>query len=356
MKKKLTAAVVERIKPPAKDKAQYFDQGYPGLELAVNYGGSKTWWLYFRLPGSPKLRHIKLGKYPAMGLTDARVAWRKARESVAQGVDPTGKDSRADTYAKVAEEWLKRDQARNKESTRYQLKRKLDHDLLPAWGARRVDTIKKRDVIELLDAVADRAPIKARRLHAHLGRFFKWCTGRDIITTNPMVGVECPGAESSRDRVLKDAELLAVWNACGEGPYGAAVRLLMLTGARREEISRLKWTEVDGNTISLTGDRTKNGLPSTIALSTPARALLEAMSHDGEYVFSVDGGKHPLTGWSSAKAKIDTAAAIAAWRVHDIRRSVATGLQALGMSLQVVEAVLSHAGGSRSGIVGIYQR
>lgn len=358
-KTSLTVVSVERIKPPARGQAEHFDRGYPGLALRVSHGGAKSWCLFYRIGG--RLRRARLGTYPAMSLIEARDAWRAARQSVAKGIDPIARHGvgMLDTFAVVVAEWLKRDQAKNKASTLYQITRIVETDLLPKWGARRVDTISKRDVIELLDQIADRgATIKARRVYSHLHRFFKWCLGREVVATNPMTGLSRPGSEMSRERTLTDDEIVAVWKACEHGPFGSATRVLMLTGARLAEISKLQWSEVEGDTIKLDGERTKNGKPHTIPLSASARALLETMprGNAGDFVFSVDGGKRPITGWSRGKAKIDLLAGIDPWRIHDLRRTVATGLQRLGVNLQIIEAVLGHIGGSRAGIVGVYQR
>jgi integrase len=356
-KRKLTTASVARVKPPEQGQVEYFDQGHPGLALRVSYAGARSWSVYYRI-GHGKLRRKCLGKWPEMGLVEARDAWRDLRQNVAKGIDPAG-DGHADTFAAVAAEWIRRDQSKNKASTLRAVTRTVESDLLPVWGARRVDTIGKRDVIELLDQIMDRGKtVKARRTHAMLHRFFRWSIGREILTVNPMVGLERPGSETPRERVLTDDELAAVWNACAEGPYGAAARLLLLTGARNDEISRLKWAEIVDGEIKLDGDRTKSGKPHTITLSAPARSLLESVpsGEKGDFVFSVNGGRSPITGWSIGKARIVASAKINPWRIHDLRRTVATGLQKLGVNLQVIEAVLGHVSGSRRGVVGIYQR
>jgi integrase len=354
-KRKLTTASVGRVKPPKQGQVEYFDEGHPGLALRVSYAGAKSWTCFYRV-GHGKLRRKSLGRYPEMSLVEARDAWRGLRQNVAKGIDPAG-NGRADTFDVVVSEWIRRDQSKNAASTIHGVLRTVDVYLAPVWGARRVDTITKRDVIELLEGIIDRGiPVKARRVHALLHRFFKWCVGREIISQHPMAGLESPGSETARERALTDEEVAAVWRACPEGPFGAATRLLLLTGARRAEVSRLRWSEVIGDVIALKGDRTKSGKPHTIALSAPARALLEKMSHSGEFVFSPDGGKRPITGWSLAKTKIDAAAKIDPWRIHDLRRTVATGLQRLGVNLQTIEVALGHVGGSRSGIVGVYQR
>ena len=173
-----------------------------------------------------------------------------------------------------------------------------------------------------------------------------------------MAGMERPGTEASRDRVLSDDELAEVWNAAGELPsFGPLVKLLILTGARREEIGQLKWSEIAGDTIKLSNGRTKTGVPQTIPLSPQARELLAGIRRiaGSDYVFTTDGVK-PVSAWSRAKARLDEACGVADWRIHDLRRTVATGLQRLGFNLQTIEAVLGHTSGSRSGVVGVYQR
>ena len=126
-------------------------------------------------------------------------------------------------------------------------------------------------MIELLDSIIDRgAPGKVRSVYAHLHRLFKWAVGREIIAVSPMDGLECPVSATRRDRVLSDDELAKVWHAADDGPFGHALRLLILTGARREEITQLRWAELAGDTISLPGERTKTGEPRLIPLSAPA--------------------------------------------------------------------------------------
>jgi len=136
-----------------------------------------------------------------------------------------------------------------------------------------------------------------------------------------------------------------------------ATRLLILTGARREEIGQLKWSEIQGDHILLSNGRTKNGEAHIIPLSAPARELLASVPRiaDSDFIFTKDGTK-PIAGWSRPKVELDAASGVADWRIHDLRRTVATGMQKLGVTLQVVEACLGHTSGSRGGIVGVYQR
>ena len=357
----LTVVSVARLKPPKQGQVDYFDRGYPGLCLRVSYGGAKAWVYFYRLHG--KLRRLSLGRFPGMTLDEARNAWRAARLAVSKGESPAHiKPTAADTFAATAEEWLQRDQAKNRSAN--EVRRAIEHDVMPAWGERLIAMITRRDVLELIDAVADRGALTmARRLHSHLHRLFRWAVGRGILEVNPMADLPKPGAAVKRDRVLSDGELSAVWKAAEKTawPFGPAIRLLILTAARREEIGALSWSEIRDNEIRIPGERSKTGEPRIIPLSPAAVELIGALPHTGDHVFTTNGTT-AIGGWSKARRLLGTTAAeihgspLAPWRLHDIRRSVATGLQRLGVGLQVIESVLGHVSGSRAGIVGVYQR
>jgi integrase len=259
VKRSLTDATVKRIKPPAEGQLDVFDQGFPGLALRLSYGGRKSFVYFYKVGG--RLRRMSLGTYPAISLAQAREAWREARQDAQAGRDPASVRKRqkgATDFTSVAEEWLRRDQGKNR--SRAAVERLLAKDVLPVWSHRPISEIGRRDVLDVIDSVVDRgSPITARRLHAHLHRLFKWSVGRGIIAINPMMDLPKPGAETKRDRVLTDKELVAVWNAAAimGWPFGDAVRLLILTGARRQAIAGLRWSEIVDLEISLSGERTK---------------------------------------------------------------------------------------------------
>jgi integrase len=355
-KKHLTDKTIQHLKPPTDGQLEVFDLAYPGLALRIGHGGAKAFVLFYNSSG--KLKRETLGRWPAVSLADARDAWRKTRELIGKGEDPSSRDgakSSAMLFEVVVEEWLKRDQAKNRASSLYQVTRAVENDLLPLWRGKRVDAIGKCDIIALLDKISDRgAPLMASRTQAHVRRFFRWCIERDILKADPTTALPRVSNGKSRERVLTDDELAKIWRTA-EGPFGTMTRLLMLTGARREEITQLRWAEIDGDTITLEGDRTKTGAPHIIPLSTPAKALLDGTPRLGEFVFTTDGRK-PIAGWNRRKAVIDAASGVTDWRIHDLRRTVATGMQKLGITLQTVESVLGHVSGSRGGIVGVYQR
>jgi integrase len=352
-KKALTDQAVKRIKPPASGQVDVFDMGYPGFALRVSYGGAKSWVFFYRLGN--KQRRLTLGHYPATSLAEGRDLWRKAKHDLSMGRDPARKEVSGDNFESVAREWLKRDQGDKKSLVEVQ--RIVEKEMIPHWGHRSMRDIRRHDILLQVDAIVDRgSATMARRFMAYVHRLFRWATSRGIIDSNPATDLPKPGKETKRERVLTDDELKKVWKGAEKfgWPYGPAIQLLILTGARRAEISELQWAEVNGKTIELAGARTKNGEPHSIPLSEPALKVLKSVPRIAgrEYVF----GKPLRSGaWSNIKTKFD-AAKVSNWRIHDLRRTVATGLQKLGVNLQTIEAVLNHTSGSRSGVVVVYQR
>ena len=353
----LTAAAVERIRAPSSGQTDHFDQGYPGLALRVSYGGSKSWVYFYRLFG--KQKRMTLGRWPSMSLSAARDAWRNARTTIDKGESPQHqRPAAANSFAAVADEWLKRDQAHNRSCAATQ--RLIDRCAKPVWEGRQITTIGRRDINDLIDSVADRgAIVMARRLHAHLHRLFRWSVGRGILETNPMAHLPKPGSETARDRVLTDAELAQVLKNLSKlrPPFPAIFQLLILTGARRSEIIRLRWSEIKDDTIILGRERIKVDQAHSIPLAPLALDIIKQLPRIGpsDFVFTLNG-RHPVTSLAKRKRQLDRLIKIPPWRVHDLRRTLATGLQRLGINLQVIEAVVGHVGGSRSGIVGVYQR
>jgi integrase len=201
------------------------------------------------------------------------------------------------------------------------------------------------------------------------------CCEREKVDVNPLA-FRNPGKKVERERALTDDELRSVWQAAETMgyPFGKVVQLLILTGARRGEVAGLRFTELRDDAIHLEGERTKTGKAHTTPLSSTARGLIDDAPRfeDCPYVFTTNG-RTAVSGWTKAKRRLDDLIAIAnaerrlsevptdedaiaPWRLHDIRRTVATGLQRLGTRLEVIEAVLGHVSGSRAGIVGLYQR
>jgi integrase len=347
---------------PAPDgrRVIYFDKALPGFGLLVTSTGAKSFVVQYRAGRgrAAPTRRITLGSYGVLTPEQARTEARRILADVARGIDPKPAPAPTRTVAAVVEEWLVRDQGHNR--SRGEVERVMRRDVLPVLGRRQINDVRKVDIIELVEGIVDRgAPVMANRVLAHTKRLFRWAAGRDLIEADPAAHVEKPTPERSRDRVLDDAELIAVWQAAEimGGRFGAGVRLLIATGARREEVFALRWPEIVGDAIHLAADRSKNKAARIIPLSPLAQRVLAELPDLGEFVVSVDGEK-PFTNFTYSKAQLERrlSVTLSPWRLHDLRRSVATGLQRLGVRLETIEAVLGHVGGSRSGIVRVYQR
>ncbi len=201
-------------------------------------------------------------------------------------------------------------------------------------------------------------PVMAAQTAAYGKAAYGWAVKRGA--RSPLThSSTCPSRlRPKRERVLADDEFAAIWRATdGAGPFNGIVRLLVLTGQRREEVAGMAWTELsdDLQTWTIPASRTKNGRAHIVPLSEPAREILRSAHRFGDdLVFP--GLRGPFNGWSKAKAALDAKSGVTNWRLHDLRRTAATGLQRLGVRLEVTEQVLNHIAGSRAGIVGVYQR
>jgi integrase len=253
--------------------------------------------------------------------------------------------------------------AKTRRATAEKAQRIFDREVLPHWRGRKLNDIRKTDVIELVeDIAASGRGYLANRTLAQLSKFFNWLVARDVLAISPVTRIEKPFKEKVRERLLSDAELSRLWSACeGDGPFGDALRVLTLTGARRDEVSRMRWDELDEKRreLKLSSERSKNRREHLIPLPPQVWAIIETRPRfvDCPYVFSADG-KRPVTGWDKAKVRISTKAGIApeTWRLHDLRRTAASGMQKIGIQVATIERVLNHISGTFRGVVGVYQQ
>jgi len=355
----ITAAAATKFKAKG-EREDHFDSSHPGLALRVSKTGRKVWVYFYRIVnGQVHQRRLILGIYPAMDVAAAHEAWRKAFDLVQAGRDPAVADTNLPvmSFVGVFEEWIKRDQSKNRSGKR--IEERFRNHILKAWEGRLITDIDRRACLDVVDTIAERGHVVlSRRVFSNLHRLFVWAISRGIIETNPLQHAEKPGSETSRDRVLTDAELVKVWNAADKlsPSYRDVFKLLVLTGARKQEIAALTWAELDDGIVTLEGERTKNGKPHIIPLSSAARSIIAAVTkrHDS-YVFPTVNNT-PAGNFTKAKVILDRESGVTDWVMHDLRRTVATGLQKLGVALTVTEAILGHSGGSRGGIVGVYQR
>jgi integrase len=226
-------------------------------------------------------------------------------------------------------------------------------------GAAKLDRVT---VVHVHDQVARQHPVMAARVIGYGSAAYGWAIDRGSLKDNPFVNIRVAPAKS-RERVLTNEEIRAVWVATDDvGVYGDIVRLLLLTGQRREEVAGMRWGELsaDGMTWTIPGARTKNGVAHIVPLSPQARDIIAAQPRRdaAELVFQGrSDNPNAFNGWGSCKRRLDHDSGVTDdWVLHDLRRTVATNLERLAVRLEVTEAVLNHVSGSRRGIIGVYQR
>jgi integrase len=343
------------------------------MQFIVHAGGKKSFRLLARIHGTQA--NLEVGDASLMTLGEARAKAKAKLAAIANGEDPREAKRKAtraasETVEVVAKDFVERHaKAHNKTRTWQETERLIARNILPAWGRRPIAAIDPRDVTELLDAIVDRdAPYAANRVFAAGRKMFHWARERHLIETSPFERVRAPTKEISRDRVHTLSELALIRQAADRlgYPFGTFTMLALLLGQRREEIAGMRWSELDPDLTMwmIPRERTKNGIQHQVPLSPWARSLLSGVPrlNDSPYVLT-SSGTASISGFSKAKAALDAAIThlnggtpLAPWRLHDLRRSMASHMARLGVQLPVVEKLLNHVSGSFSGVQGVYQR
>jgi len=390
----LTQLSVERVKPPAKGRVDYFDKNQPGFALRVTHTGNKSWTVVYRLKGTTKLERVTLGSFEDIPKVDvARDMAREIRQQVARGVDPKALRAPAPvqdvrTVKAVVDVFMARYMKAKGRAESYiaETRRIFDKDVLPKWGARDIRSITRADVIDLLDTIVDDGrPIQANRTLAAVRKLLNWSLDRSYIDASPVAKMSAPSAETDRERVLSADELRLVWLATAKVgyPFGPMVQMLILTLQRRREVAEAVWPEFDikESIWHIPGERTKNSNPTDVPLSDKALEIIGALPRwkvDGKdcpYLFTTTRAA-AVSGFAKAKQGIDKkvleiqkAEAIERgerpedvkpldhWTFHDLRRTATTRMaEDLGVAPHVVEAILNHVSGTIRGVARTYNR
>jgi integrase len=410
----ITKRTVDAAKATAREYVIWDDGGketIKGFGLKVTPAGGRVYIYQYRLarPGMADKtapRKYTIGKHGNLTPDQARARAKQLAAMVEMGVDPRqaeldamgAKDeatrqaeSKAKlegelVFEKVAARWLehyeteKGRRPRTVEQARHIVKMRLE----PALKGKPLPHITRADLQCIIDAIPLKHRASRLAVYAYSSVLFRWAMERGEITDNPVRLMAKPSAPEPRKRVLTDAELVTVWEAAERlrDPYRAYFKLLILTGQRREEVAGMFWAELDrgSSTWTIPANRTKNGVAQLVPLAGAVVQELDRLAL--EHQVKPKLGKTPIRHWpqfgpvlttygktviksySKAKAELNNVIANAlpetdplpAWRVHDLRRTLATGLQRLGVRFEVTEAVLNHVSGARSGVAGIYQR
>ena len=365
----LTDSKIKGLKPPASGQAEYPDALVPGLRLRVGSSGVKTFILRKRVAG--RVRNLTIDRYHERRFTlaDARKRARALISDIEGGAEPAARGRRrgAETVGTVKALFEDYRAAKGQLRTIGETKRIFEKYVLPELGGRLADSVTRADVTRLIDGIA--APTMARAVAAQLSAFYSWAMPRlDRLDSNPCRDAWKPAKPPARERILSEPELRALWTAVADepAPFGPGVRLLLLTLQRREEVFSAACAEFDlkGATWTIPAARAKNGLAHIVPLSPAVDELKPLIDgrREGKLFPARGNADNGASGFSKAWSRIRAAVVkaigspVERFTMHDLRRTGATGMQRLGVRLEVTEAVLNHVSGSRSGVVGVYQR
>jgi integrase len=362
---KLTVKTTEGIKlPKGKSDCIVFDDDIAGFGLRLREGGSRTWVYQYRI--GKKQRRVVLGSAKSVPLSLARKNASDLEAKVRLGGDPAMSKETArlevdNTFAVLADQFLEARKPSWRTRTYEEIKRHLIKDA-KSLRPFPITAVAQRNIANLLSDIAkEKGDVTANRVRSSLCAFFGWIIREGVrLPEGNVASYTNKREEGSRDRVLGDGELGLIWNACLDDDYGAILKLLMLTGQRANEIAQLHWNEVHDQQIVLPAERTKNARSHVIPLSEAAKGILTWFRKgDRKFVFGRDDTG--FSGWGKAKEKLDARVAEAKkplehWTVHDLRRTVVTGMAELGVQPHIIEAVINHVSGHKGGVAGIYNR
>ena len=357
--KALTNKTLEALKPIAK-RYEVHDLLCPGMSVRVSAQGQKVFSVKFRYGLNQK--RMKLGVYPRITLATAREKAMDILRQVDEGIDPTKRRRTPNMKVEaVCGEFIRlHAQARNK-SWR-EAERILEREFVGTLGQRDIPEIKRFDVLEIMDAaVARGSTYQANRILSNIRKLFNWCVERGIVEISPINGLKAPTKEESRDRVLEDNEIVRLLRACRNDvyPFRQFVPILLATAQRRGELAEMRWSEVDLAAAQwvIPAERSKNGKPHVVPLSPYALDFLNEVPRffDCDYVFTTTR-KSPVSGFSKMLRRLSEGSQTSDWRLHDLRRTAASGMARAGVAPHVVEKVLNHISGTISGVAAVYNR
>jgi len=372
VKHRLTDRALQALKPTGL-RYDVMDSDVPGLGVRVSERGQRTFILVARYPGSSNPTRRALGEYPFLSLEGARERARDWRGLIRKGIDPKAEEARqrreelrkrATTFASVAEDFIER-HVKGKRKAK-DTEREIRKELISYWGERAITSIAREDVIALIENIVRRpAPYTAHIVLGHIRTLFNWAINRGAygLETSPCDRIKpgaLIGAKEPRQRVLTDAEIAALWKSSEilGYPFGKLYQLLLLTGARKSEVSDARWCEFElkKKIWTVPPERFKSNATHLVPLSDQAVTILESLPRftKGDHLFSTTFGAKPVSGFSKAKVHLDQLMGSAPpWVIHDIRRTVRTRLASLRISDLVAEMIIGHG---RKGIQRVYDQ
>jgi integrase len=360
--RKLTTAFVRIAKASdGLEREVFWDTMLPGFGLAVMSTGRKSFVAQYRVRGQS--RRFTIGNAAQLDVDHARKLARRIFGKVADGIDPVvekRKELEADRHSlkAVCENYLAREggKLRTTERRRATLARLV----YPKLGIRQIDDIRRLEIVHLLDDIEDqRGAAMADQTLATLRRIFNWHATRSNEFNSPIVrGMARRDPEArERSRILTDDELRSIWKAAEDdkGPWGAVIRFLLLTATRRNEAAAMTWSEIVHDVWTIPAQRYKTNTEVALPLSSAAQKVLAEIPRiqGCDYVFTTDGRRAPIGGFSSRKLRFDLDCGVRDWRLHDLRRTARSLMSRAGVNPDTAERCLGHVIG---GVRGVYDR
>jgi integrase len=364
--KRFTDRYLQTVKAPASGRVEAHDTEAPGLVLRVTPNGVKSWAIRYRAKGGAQ-RRSTFGTYPAISLADAR-SRAKDIAAAARGIDlPRQEDEAAEeqrkaddrpaTVAGLLDRYVT-DYCKPSQRRWQMTERLFTMHVKPAIGDIRLVELRRGDLVELLDDLQNEKGFRAQvnRVRSQIIAALNWAIEREYLDTNPAAAIKKRKVEASRDRVLSNDELGAIWRAADalSEPSRSLVKAWILTGQRRDEVRCMVWREVALSRAvwTLPAARNKGKRDHEIPLSPAMLALIGELPRLGDPVFTTNGRK-PYGGQKRLKAILDRASGVTGWTFHDFRRTASTGMAALRVPQDTIDRVLNHAKGT---LAGTYNR
>lgn len=386
---KITKTTVDNLAPSPSSKVILWDEKVAGFGVYVTPSGTRGYVLQYRMGGRGyPTRRYTIGRHGSPWTPDkARQRALELLYQVYQGIDPLLAEQQARAVAEVDEKlrfstyiesfdklYL---QAKNLRSAR-NVRAVLKVNALPAFGEQPITTITKQQIVALMDELSERNKHAARHTFAALRLLTNFAVTRSDLETSPLKGLKMPHKPTRRTRILSDQELLRAWEASADMgyPYGPLIQMLILTGQRLKEVAHATWSELDlrDHLWTLPAERTKNKRIHLVPISEDMLEFLNlhwpADSREGLLYRGKRGNR--LTTFSTMKDHLDAyiarrvelaasqtgqrAEPVPHFVLHDLRRTMASGLRRLGVTLETTEVILNHVSGTRSDLVETYQR
>ena len=369
-KKKLTSAFITKSKPPVKKGAriEFYDTVVEGLILRVTSTGYKSYSLRYGDDGT----RYTIGKADDISLSDARDFARDLRFKIRQGEDPQAekvkarRSTKASTVSDLAEMYKKRHLPHLKESTLKDYTRRIDNFILPSLGKLPIEDVERYHVIELLEDIAEGdkpAPIQSNRVRAILSSMFNFGINRGVVDSNPVQHIKPLGKENKRKRVYTEAEVKKLWETFEaiHEPFSSLFKMLLICGQRAGETRLMKWEDVTDNVWTIPAENTKAKRTQVLPLPELATKILDHRKTDlqaSDYVFaSTVNPTEPINWLQKVAGQVRTESKIEDFRLHDLRRTVATYMAELKVDRTTLGKVLNHKGlAGDTQVTAVYDR